>query len=135
AAGRPEAMLAAFLPTRVRGAAVLIGIPHGDAVVPLPALSIPRMERRVLGSIYGSSRPERDFPQILDLYLRGRLPLDRLISHRLPLGEIDRAFELLRTGESRRGVPHLAPGGASPQKNSGRAQPRGTRPRAHRAPH
>jgi len=66
------------------------------------------MERRVLGSIYGSSRPERDFPQILDLYSRGRLPLDRLISHRLPLGEIDHAFELLRTGESRRVVLDLA---------------------------
>src|SRR5207249_10096728 len=59
ATGRPEAMLAAFLSTRVRGAAVLIGIPRADAVVPLPALSIPRMERRVLGSIYGSSRPPR----------------------------------------------------------------------------
>src|SRR5207245_10451290 len=69
ATGRPEAMVAAFLSTRVRGAAVLIGVPRADAVVSLPALSIPRMERRVLGSIYGSSRPERDFPQILNLYL------------------------------------------------------------------
>jgi Zn-dependent alcohol dehydrogenase len=112
ATGRPEAMLAAFLSTRARGAAVLIGIPRADAVVPLPALSIPRMERRVLGSIYGSSRPERDFPQILDLYLRGRLPLDRLISHRLPLAEIDRAFELLRSGDSRRVVLDLSPNGA-----------------------
>ena len=111
ATGRPEAMVAAFLSTRVRGAAVLIGIPRADAVVPLPALSIPRMERRVLGSIYGSSRPERDFPQILELYSRGRLPLDRLISHRLPLEEIDRAFELLRSGDSRRVVLDLSPNG------------------------
>ena len=42
ATGRPEAMLAAFLSTRPRGAAVLIGIPREDAVLPLPALSIPR---------------------------------------------------------------------------------------------
>ncbi len=68
ATGRPEAMLAAFLSTRARGAAVLIGIPREDAVLPLPALTIPRMERRVLGSIYGSSWPERDFPRTLDLY-------------------------------------------------------------------
>jgi Zn-dependent alcohol dehydrogenase len=62
------------------------------------------MERRVLGSLYGSSRPERDFPLTLDLYRRGRLPLDRLVSHRLPLDDIDRAFELLRSGDATRVV-------------------------------
>lgn len=109
ATGRPEAMQAAFLSTRPRGAAVLIGIPREDAVLELPALTIPRMERRVLGSIYGSSRPERDFALSLDLYRRGRLPLDRLISHTLPLEEIDRAFELMRTGEALRVVLDLSP--------------------------
>ena len=104
ATGRVEAMLTAFLSTRNRGAAVLIGIPREDAVLPLPALSIPRMERRVLGSIYGSSRPERDFPLILDLYRRGRLPLDKLVSHRLPLERIDEAFALMHAGEARRAV-------------------------------
>jgi S-(hydroxymethyl)glutathione dehydrogenase/alcohol dehydrogenase len=104
ATGRPEAMVAAFLSTRTRGAAVLIGIPRADAVVELPALSIPRMERRVLGSLYGSSRPERDFPLTLDLYRRGRLPLEKLVSHRLPLDDIDHAFELLRSGDARRVV-------------------------------
>jgi S-(hydroxymethyl)glutathione dehydrogenase / alcohol dehydrogenase len=79
ATGRPEAARAAFLSTRARGAAVLIGIPRADTETSLPALSIPRAERRVLGSIYGSSRPERDFPRILSLYRSGRLPLDRLI--------------------------------------------------------
>ena len=108
ATGRPEAMLAAFLSTRARGAAVLIGIPREDAVLPLPALTIPRMERRVLGSIYGSSRPERDFPQMLELYSPRRLPLDRLVSHRLPLDEVGRAFELLRSGEALRVVLDLA---------------------------
>jgi Zn-dependent alcohol dehydrogenase len=104
ATGRPEAMLAAFLSTRNRGAAVLIGIPREDAVLSLPALSIPRMERRVLGSIYGSSRPERDFPRIFDLYRQGRLPLDLLVSHRLPLERVGEAFDLLRAGEGRRAV-------------------------------
>jgi Zn-dependent alcohol dehydrogenase len=107
ATGRPEAMVAAFLSTRPRGAAVMIGIPRADAVVSLPALSIPRMERRVLGSLYGSSRPERDFPLTLELYRRGRLPLDKLVSHRLPLDDIDRAFELLRSGDAVRVVLDL----------------------------
>jgi Zn-dependent alcohol dehydrogenase len=104
ATGRGEAMLTAVLSTRVRGAAVLIGIPRADTVLPLPALTIPRMERRVLGSIYGSARPERDFPKILDVYLAGRLPLDRLVSHRLPLEEVDRAFALLNSGDALRVV-------------------------------
>ena len=104
ATGRPEAMRAAFLSTRARGAAVLIGIPRADAELSLPALTIPRMERRVLGALYGSARPERDFPIILDQYRRGRLPLDRLISHRLPLERIDEAFDLLRAGAALRTV-------------------------------
>jgi Zn-dependent alcohol dehydrogenase len=108
ATGRPDASRAAFLSTRTRGTAVLIGIPREDAVVELPALSIPRMERRVMGSLYGSSRPERDFAVILDQYRRGRLPLDRLISHRLPLEEIEQAFELLTSGTSLRTVLDLS---------------------------
>jgi Zn-dependent alcohol dehydrogenase len=107
ATGRPEAMLAAFLSTRARGAAVLIGIPREDAVLPLPALSIPRQERRVLGSIYGSSRPDRDFAATLDLYRRGRLPLDRLVTHTLPLDEVNRGFELMRSGDALRVVLDL----------------------------
>lgn len=104
ATGRPEAMQAAFLSTRTRGAAVLIGIPRPDAMLSLPAITIPRMERRVLGSIYGSTKPERDFPLALDLYRQGRLPLDRLVSHRLPLEEAERGFELMHSGDALRVV-------------------------------
>jgi Zn-dependent alcohol dehydrogenase len=104
ATGRPEAMLAAFLSTRRRGAAVLIGISRPDAVIPLPALSIPRMERRIMGSAYGSVRPERDFGAILRLHADGRLPLDRLISHRMPLEQTPEAMDLVRTGRAVRAV-------------------------------
>ena len=107
ATGRPEAARAAFLSTRPRGAAVLIGIPRADAVVTLPALDFPRMERRVLGSIYGSSLPARDFPALLDLYRRGRLPLDRLVSRRLPLDAVDEAFVEMRGGSALRVVLDL----------------------------
>ena len=107
ATGRPEAMETAFLSTRNRGAAVLIGIPREDAVLSLRALTIPRMERRVLGSIYGSTKAERDFPYALDLFREGRLPLDRLISHRLPLEEAERGFELMHSGDAVRVVLEL----------------------------
>ncbi|HSD02181.1 MAG TPA: zinc-binding dehydrogenase, partial [Gaiellales bacterium] len=106
--GRPAAVRAAFLSTRARGAVVMMGVPRGDAEISLPGITIPRMERRVLGSIYGSSRPDRDFPEILDLYLRGRLPLERLISHRMPLDEAEAAVAAVRTGEATRAVLQLA---------------------------
>ena len=68
----------------------------------------------MLGSIYGSARPERDFLTTLDVYRSGRLPLDRLISHRLPLDEVDQAFELMNSGEALRVVlDHHARGGAA----------------------
>lgn len=102
ATGRPEVVTAAVLSTRARGAAVLIGIPAADAVLTLPALPFPRMERRVLGSIYGSAYPPRDFPLILDLHRQGRLPLERLISHRLPLEDVNAAFDLMAEGGARR---------------------------------
>lgn len=104
ATGRPEAMLGAFLACRKRGAAVLIGISRADAVLPLPAIEIPRSERRILGSAYGSVRPERDFPSILRLHAEGRLPLDKLISHRLPLAQAGEALDLVRSGRAVRAV-------------------------------
>lgn len=107
ATGRAEAMEAAFLSTRKRGAAVLIGIPRAEATLSLPAVTIPRMERRILGSIYGSTKPERDFSETLDLFREGRLPLDRLISHRLPLEEAERGFELMQSGDALRVVLEL----------------------------
>jgi len=106
--GRPGPMRAAFLSTRKRGAAVMAGIPRADAEFAVPALSIPRMERRVLGSIYGSARPDRDFPLILEAYRRGTLPLDRLISHRLTLDEVETGFDAVRSGEATRVVLDLA---------------------------
>ena len=112
ATGRAEAGEAAFLSTRPRGAAVLIGLPPADATLSLPATRMVRTERRVLGSAYGSARPERDFPALLDLYLRGRLPLDRLITARLPLEDVERAFDALRAAKGTRFVLDLDGGSA-----------------------
>jgi Zn-dependent alcohol dehydrogenase len=107
ATGRPEAMLAAFLSCRPRGAAVLIGISRADAILPLPAIEVPRSERRIMGSAYGSVRPERDFPRILQLHAEGRLPLDRLITHRMPLAKTAAALDLVRSGTAVRTVLQL----------------------------
>ena len=115
ATGNGEAMKAAVLSTRNRGAAVLIGIPREDVMLSVPARSIPRMERRIIGSIYGSALPERDFLTTLDVYRSGRLPLERLVSHRLPLEDVASAFDLMLAGEALRVIldPALEKGATS----------------------
>ncbi len=107
ATGRTEAVLAAVLSTRARGAAVLTGIPAPDASLALPVEPVRRLERRILGSVYGSTYPERDFTRTLALYSAGRLPLERLHTHTFPLGGVNEAFAAMHSGESIRSVLDL----------------------------
>lgn len=58
--------------------------------------------KQLRGSWGGESQPDRDAPQWADLYLRGKLPLDRLISHRFPLAQINQAMALLQDGTAER---------------------------------
>jgi alcohol dehydrogenase len=113
ATGHGEAMQAAVLSTRKRGTAVLIGIPREDVVLTVPAKTIPRMERRIIGSIYGSAYPEHDFLTTLNVYRSGRLPLEKLITHRLPLDEVNQGLELMLSGAATRVVLDTTTQGAS----------------------
>jgi Zn-dependent alcohol dehydrogenase len=114
ATGKGDAMNAAVLSTRNRGAAVLIGIPREDVVLTVPARTIPRMERRILGSIYGSAKPEVDFLTTLAVYRSGRLPIERLITHRLTLDDVNAAIDLMLTGQALRVVLDINGEGGAP---------------------
>lgn len=86
------------------GAAVLVGVlPIGEEVS-LSASEITLQEKRVLGSFMGSNAFRRDMPQYVDYYLDGRLRLDEMISKRIPLDEINPAFEAMKAGEVARSV-------------------------------
>jgi S-(hydroxymethyl)glutathione dehydrogenase/alcohol dehydrogenase len=60
--------------------------------------------RRIIGSNYGSAVPAVDFPQYAQWYLEGKLPIDRLVDRRLPLRDLEDAFDRLRAGEVARQV-------------------------------
>jgi len=60
--------------------------------------------RRIIGSNYGSAVAALDFPRYADWYLEGKLPIDRLIDRRLPLAELDDAFDRLRAGQAARQI-------------------------------
>jgi len=86
------------------GSAVLVGMTSTDATVSFHPLQITEGGRRIIGSNYGSSIPAVDFPMIADLYLAGRLPIDRLVGKRISLAEVNSAMEALRRGEGLRSV-------------------------------
>jgi Zn-dependent alcohol dehydrogenase len=58
----------------------------------------------ITGSFYGSCSPQVDMPRVLDLYMDGLLPLDRLVSRSYPLDEINEAFAAMNAGEVARSV-------------------------------
>lgn len=60
--------------------------------------------KALLGSNYGSTVPARDFPLLARLYLDGKLPIDRLVTSRFALTDVNKAFDLMRSGAQGRSV-------------------------------
>jgi len=56
------------------------------------------------GSAFGGARGRTDVPKIVDWYMNGKINIDDLITHVLPVGDINRAFDLMHSGESIRSV-------------------------------
>jgi S-(hydroxymethyl)glutathione dehydrogenase / alcohol dehydrogenase len=85
------------------GTATVIGmIPIGQTIE-LPGFAL-LAERKIQGSMMGSTRFRVDMPRYVDMYLRGRLELDALVSARHPLEEINDAFDAMKAGEVARTV-------------------------------
>jgi Zn-dependent alcohol dehydrogenase len=103
-AGVPGLVAVAYASVRRGGTVVAVGIPPLDAEAHLPAPDLPREEKVVTGSFYGSCRPHVDMPRLLSLYQEGRLPLDRLVSRKYTLDEVNEAFAAMNAGEVARAV-------------------------------
>ncbi|MCL4684415.1 S-(hydroxymethyl)glutathione dehydrogenase/class III alcohol dehydrogenase [Myxococcota bacterium] len=56
------------------------------------------------GTAFGGARGRTDVPKIVDMYMDGRIDIDNLITHTMPLDDIERAFDLMHSGESIRSV-------------------------------
>ena len=103
--GRPESLRPAVLSTRRGGAIVLVGL--SNAELPVTVREIALAERRILGSFYGSARTQIDCPRLIALWRSGQLDLARLVTRRIALGEVDSAFEAMRTGAGIRTIIDL----------------------------
>jgi alcohol dehydrogenase len=106
-AGSIRALDLAYKITRRGGTTVTAGLPPPDAALPLPVVNLVGEERTVKGSYIGTCVPMRDIPRYVELYRRGRLPVDRLMSGRLALEEINEGFDRLHEGKAVRQVIEL----------------------------
>jgi S-(hydroxymethyl)glutathione dehydrogenase / alcohol dehydrogenase len=106
--GRPETIRAAWDASRRGGDVIIVGAGSADAQVNFSPGEIFRMERKLVGSCYGSADPVRDFPRLLNLWRLGKLDIESLISRRITLDEVDAAVAMLDRGEVIRSVIEFA---------------------------
>jgi Zn-dependent alcohol dehydrogenase len=89
---------------RPGGTAIAVGLGRADATFEVPINEIVQRQKRVVGSLYGSSNPLVDLPRLFGLYLAGRLPLDELLGDDYPLEGVNEAYAALAQGAIGRAV-------------------------------
>jgi S-(hydroxymethyl)mycothiol dehydrogenase len=104
AVGRPETWRQAFYARDLAGTVVLVGVPTPDMRLEMPLVDFFSRGGALKSSWYGDCLPERDFPMLVDLYQQGRLPLERFVSERIKLDEIEEAFHTMHSGAVLRSV-------------------------------
>ena len=85
------------------GQSIIIGVaPAGAEISTRPFQLV--TGRQWKGSAFGGARGRTDVPRIVDWYMDKKIAIDELITHRLKLEDINRGFELMKSGESIRSV-------------------------------
>jgi S-(hydroxymethyl)mycothiol dehydrogenase len=104
AVGRPETYEQAFYARDHAGTVVLVGVPSPSMHITLPLLDIFGRGGTLKSSWYGDCLPSRDFPMFIDLYLQGRLDLERFVSETISVNDVEEAFHKMERGEVLRSV-------------------------------
>ncbi|MBF6148890.1 S-(hydroxymethyl)mycothiol dehydrogenase [Nocardia nova] len=104
AVGRPETWKQAFYARDLAGTVVLVGVPTPDMRLEMPLVDFFSRGGALKSSWYGDCLPERDFPMLIDLYQQGRLPLNKFVTERIGLDEVEHAFGTMHSGEVLRSV-------------------------------
>jgi S-(hydroxymethyl)mycothiol dehydrogenase len=104
AVGNPKVMEQAFYARDLAGTLVQVGVPSPDMRIDLPMIDFFGRGGRLKPSWYGDCLPSRDFPMLIDLYLQGRLPLNRFVTETIALDGVEDAFGRMERGEVLRSV-------------------------------
>ena len=104
AVGNPVTYEQAFYARDHAGTVVLVGVPSPDMRIELPLLEVFGRGGSLKSSWYGDCLPSRDFPIIIDLYLQGRLDLDKFVTETIAIEDVEEAFHKMERGEVLRSV-------------------------------
>ena len=104
AVGDQSVMEQAFYARDLAGTLVQVGVPTPDMRIDLPMIEFFGRGGALKPSWYGDCLPSRDFPMLVDLYLEGRLDLDRFVSETITIDEVEGAFDRMQRGEVLRSV-------------------------------
>lgn len=103
-AGAMPALDFAFNATARGGRTVTGALPNPKERYSLNPLTLVGQEKSLKGCYLGSCVPRVDIPNFMQMYKAGRLPVDKLITHRIKLEDINEGFERLAAGEAIRQV-------------------------------
>jgi Zn-dependent alcohol dehydrogenase len=104
AIGQAGTLRQAFASLAPAGTVIALGLARAGATFEVPINELVQGQKRIVGSLYGSSNPLIDLPRIFGLYLAGRLPLDQLVGERFGLDQVNEAYVLLTAGGIGRSV-------------------------------
>jgi NDMA-dependent alcohol dehydrogenase len=90
---------------RKAGTVVVTGLGKADEVgVPINMFELSLFQKRLQGSMFGATAPFRDIPKFLDMYVRGQLKLDEIVTSTYTLDQVNEGYEDLEAGKNIRGV-------------------------------
>ena len=105
AVGNPAVLEQAFFARDLAGTVVQVGVPTPTMQLPaIPMIEFFGRGGALKPSWYGDCLPTRDFPMLVELFLQGRFPLDRFVSERIELDDVEDAFDRMERGEVLRSV-------------------------------
>ena len=94
----------AWAASKLGGTTVIVGMmPFGEKIE-IPGYEVFMMEKRLQGSMMGSNQFRTDIPQMIDLYLNGRLLLDEMVSATISLDQVNEGYNWMREGTVARTV-------------------------------
>lgn len=87
----------------VQSAGIAIGVSGIEQMIPVD-MELFEWNKIYINPLYGSCRPQRDFPLLIDLYLKKQLPLDAMVTRTYPLALLEQAFKDMHAGINSKGV-------------------------------